>query len=51
MQTKETTTTGITEMEITWMVISREEEGQNRGNVQGIRSINDRYKIGKGSIE
>ena len=33
-------------MEITWRVISREgEEGEWEENVQGIRSINGRYRI------
>ena len=34
-------------MEITWRVISREGEREEkiRGKVQGIRSINGRYKI------
>ena len=37
------------EMEITWRVISWDGEGKNgRGNVQGIRSINGRYKIDRG---
>ena len=33
-------------MEITWRVISGEEEGEKGEKVQGIRSINGRYKIG-----
>ena len=32
-------------MEITWRVISREEEWGDGGKVQGIRSIIGRYKI------
>ena len=35
----------ITEMEITWSVISGEGLGENGGKVQGIRSIHGRYKI------
>ena len=37
-------------MEITWRVISEEVEGEGRmgGKVQGIRSINVRYKIERG---
>ena len=35
-------------MKITWRVISREEEGEEYGEmVQGIRSIICRYKIGE----
>ena len=37
-------------MEITWRVISGEERVENRGKVQGIRSINGRYKIDKGML-
>ena len=38
-------------MEITWRVISREgEEGRWRVKVQGIRSINGRYKIDRGRL-
>ena len=32
-------------MEITWRVISRDQEEKNGGKVQGIRGINCRYKI------
>ena len=32
-------------MEITWRVISREWEEENGEKVQGIRSINGKYKI------
>ena len=32
-------------MEIIWRVISGEREGDNGEKVQGIRSINGRYKI------
>ena len=32
-------------MEITWRVISREREGGMGEKIQGIRSINGRYKI------
>ena len=38
-------------MKITWRVISgegKEEEGVNVEKVQGIRSINGRYKTGRG---
>ena len=49
-QTKQTTRTGtesiITEMEITWSVISGRRRGKNGGKVQGIRSIIGRYKMG-----
>ena len=34
-------------MEITWRIISGEREGEN---VQGIRSINGRYKIIRGRL-
>ena len=37
-------------MEITWRVISREEEWGDGGKVQGIRSINGRYKIDRGRL-
>ena len=38
-------------MEITWKVISRERAGRRMGTkVQGIRSINGRYKIDRGRI-
>ena len=45
----------MTEMEITWRVISGEvEEGKWRWGigekVQGIRSINGRYKIDRGKL-
>ena len=32
-------------MEITWRDFSGEREGRNGGEIQGIRSINGRYKI------
>ena len=37
-------------MEITWRVVSREEEGRTVEKVQGIRSINGRYKIDRGRL-
>ena len=37
-------------MEITGKVISGEGWGENGGKVQGIRSINGRYKIDRGRI-
>ena len=37
-------------MEITWRVISREEEGENGVKEQGIRGINGRYKIYSGRV-
>ena len=37
----------ITEMEITWRVIRGEGEGRMGKKVQGISSINGRYKIDK----
>ena len=38
-------------MEITWRVISGEgEEGRMGGKLQGIRSINGRYKIDRGRL-
>ena len=37
-------------MEITWRVISREREGYMGGKVQGIRSINARYKLDRGRL-
>ena len=37
-------------MEITWRVISQEREGKNGGKVQGISSINGRYKIDRGRL-
>ena len=37
-------------MEITWRVISREGTGENRRKVQGIRSINGRWKIDRGRV-
>ena len=38
-------------MEITWRVITGEGEwGEWGGKVQGIRSINSRYKIDKGRL-
>ena len=41
----------ITEMAITWRVISGEGgEGRMGEKVQGIRSINDRYKIDRGML-
>ena len=36
-----------TQRKVTWGVISREREEEN---VQGIRSINDRYKIDRGGL-
>ena len=37
-------------MEITWRVISSEEEGENGERVQGISSINGRYRIDRGRL-
>ena len=41
-------------MEITWRVImgegSKRERGKNGGKVQGIRSINGKYKIDRGRL-
>ena len=37
-------------MKITWRVISGEGEGENGEKVQGIRSINGRYKIDRGRL-
>ena len=37
-------------MEITWLVTTWEGEGENGGKVQGIRSINGRYKIDGGRL-
>ena len=37
-------------MEITWRVSSREEEGEEWGKVQGIRSISGRYKTDRGRL-
>ena len=38
-------------MDIIWRVFRGEEEGRNRGQkVQGIRSINGRYKMDKGRL-
>ena len=37
-------------MEITWRVISGEEERGERGKGQGMRSINGRYKIDRGRL-
>ena len=37
-------------MEITWRVISGEEEGEDGGKVQGLRSINGRFKIDRGQL-
>ena len=37
-------------MEITWRVISWEGMEENGGKVQGIRSINGRYKIDRGRL-
>ena len=38
-------------MDITWWVFSGEGKGRNRwGKVQGIISINSRYKIDKGRL-
>ena len=37
-------------MEIIWRVISGEGEGDNGEKVQGIRSINGRYKIDRGRL-
>ena len=39
----------MTEMEITWRVISGEGRGMGE-KVQGIRSINGRYKIDRGRL-
>ena len=41
---------GITEMEITWRVISGERWWEMGGKVQGTRSINGRYKIDRGRL-
>ena len=38
-------------MEITWRVITGEKEGRVGEKVQGIRSINGRYKIDSGGEE
>ena len=37
-------------MEITWRVISWEVEGEEGVKVQGMRSINSRYKIDRGRL-
>ena len=37
-------------MEITWRLISERRRGENREKVQGIRSINGRYKIDRGRL-
>ena len=37
-------------MEITWRVISGEEEGEKRGKAQRIRNIIGRYKIDRGRL-
>ena len=37
-------------MEITWNVISRMGRERKGEKVQGIRSINGRYKIGRGRL-
>ena len=37
-------------MEITWRVISGEGRGENEEKVQGVRSINGRYKIDRGML-
>ena len=37
-------------MEITWRVIKREGEGRIGEKVQGIRSINGRWKIDRGRL-
>ena len=37
-------------MEITWRVISGEGAGRMGEKVQGIRSINGRYKIDRGRV-
>ena len=34
-----------------WRVISRERGGKNVEKVQGIRSINGRYKMGRGRLK
>ena len=41
-QTKQTTRTGTTEMEITWRVVNRGVGGGEGGKVQRISSINGR---------
>ena len=38
-------------MEIIWRIISRDRVGENRNKVQGIRSINGRYKMGRGRLK
>ena len=38
-------------MEITWKVISGEDEGAMGEKVQGIRSINGRYRIDRGRLK
>ena len=40
----------MTDMEITGGVIIGDREGDNGGKVQGIRSINGRYKIDRGRV-
>ena len=40
----------ITEIEITWRVISGEEEGRMGEKILGIRSMNGRYKIDRGKL-
>ena len=37
-------------MEITWRVIRREREGRIGEKIQGISSINGRYKIDRGRL-
>ena len=37
-------------MEITWRVISGEEEGRMGEKILGIRSMNGRYKIDRGKL-
>ena len=38
-------------MEITWRIISREEEGGMGENVPGVSSINGRYKVDKEEVK
>ena len=37
-------------MEITWRFVSEEGSGENGRKVQGIKSINGRYKIDRGRV-
>ena len=50
-QNKQTTRIGTESWKLrTWRVISREGKEGERGNVQGIRSINGRYKRDRGMV-